>query len=93
MVTELEPGDPGMEEMVASDPSGRSVMRLEGGAYQQQHQQQHQHQHQQQHQQQHQPMMHSNRGQRMRRMVALYDYDPHELSPNVDADDMELAFW
>ena len=22
----------------------------------------------------------------VRRMVALYDYDPHELSPNVDAE-------
>ncbi len=77
MVTELEHGDPGMEEVltaVESDAAGRSVMRLEGGAYQQQ------------------PPV-GPRGQRMRRMVALYDYDPHELSPNVDADDMELAFW
>ncbi|XP_076364305.1 uncharacterized protein LOC143253797 isoform X3 [Tachypleus tridentatus] len=27
----------------------------------------------------------------LRKMVALYDYDPHELSPNVDAE-MELSF-
>lgn len=24
--------------------------------------------------------------QPVRKMIALYDYDPHELSPNVDAD-------
>ncbi|XP_013413977.1 LOW QUALITY PROTEIN: peripheral-type benzodiazepine receptor-associated protein 1-like [Lingula anatina] len=27
-----------------------------------------------------------------RKMIALYDYDPEELSPNVDADEVELAF-
>ncbi|XP_045466510.1 RIMS-binding protein 2 isoform X4 [Harmonia axyridis] len=28
----------------------------------------------------------------VKRMVALYDYDPHELSPNVDAEQVELSF-
>ncbi|XP_017774492.1 PREDICTED: uncharacterized protein LOC108561183 isoform X4 [Nicrophorus vespilloides] len=28
----------------------------------------------------------------MKRMVALYDYDPQELSPNVDAEQVELSF-
>lgn len=28
----------------------------------------------------------------VKRMVALYDYDPQELSPNVDAEQVELSF-
>uniref|UniRef100_T1GBQ1 SH3 domain-containing protein n=1 Tax=Megaselia scalaris TaxID=36166 RepID=T1GBQ1_MEGSC len=28
----------------------------------------------------------------VKRLVALYDYDPQELSPNVDADQVELSF-
>lgn len=28
----------------------------------------------------------------VRRMIALYDYDPNQLSPNVDADEVELPF-
>lgn len=27
-----------------------------------------------------------------RRMVAIYDYDPQSLSPNVDGEDVELSF-
>lgn len=29
----------------------------------------------------------------MRKMVALYDYDPQELSPNVDAEVRSLKGW
>ena len=36
-------------------------------------------------------------GKKVRKMVALYDYDPQELSPNVDAEvsncQVELSFW
>nr|4Z8A_A Chain A, RIM-binding protein, isoform F [Drosophila melanogaster] len=28
----------------------------------------------------------------VKRMIALYDYDPQELSPNVDAEQVELCF-
>jgi len=33
----------------------------------------------------------STSNQQQRRMIALYDYDPQELSPNVDAE-VELQF-
>lgn len=28
----------------------------------------------------------------MRKMIAMYDYDPHELSPNVDAEVLYINF-
>ncbi len=31
-------------------------------------------------------------GHLARRMVAIYDYDPQSLSPNVDGEDVELSF-
>lgn len=39
------------------------------------------------------PSRRSDAGAHMaRRMVAIYDYDPQSLSPNVDGEDVELSF-